>query len=98
MPTLPVRVAVAIQAMRAAEAATKDIVNLTHIYIDWQGNIEVQVDSMRDMEQIPGNISYVDHGSDRFAQAAEKHVNGVRWFYLLKPEEAEAVSEMAESA
>ena len=84
------KVTQAIEAIKAAHAAVKNIVDLLGIQIDGYEKIEIHVASTRDLEQIPGEVKYVKFAEGRHPQypiSAEKYMGGVKLFCLLNPEQ-----------
>ena len=87
----------AVWALRSAEAAVSDILHRNYISIS--GNyIAVGVLSLRDLEQIPGEIEYIDRNDNECPVKARKVFDGVEFHYLMTPEEARGITELVASA
>lgn len=91
---MPSKVFEAVQAIKAARGAVQDVVNMYGIDISSDG-IKVQVGSLRDLEQIPGDVEYKEFAGGRLPDypiRARKFDNGVEWFCLLDPEQSNGLN------
>lgn len=77
----------AIEALKAAEAAIREIVNPISVAFDKWGRREVQVETLRDLEQIPGEVKYEAFQAKDYPQytvKAAKECNGYKFFCILE--------------
>jgi hypothetical protein len=80
------KVSQAVAAIKAAEAAVKDVVNPLNITI-MSGRTDVLVKTSRDLEQIPGE-SVFKHTNGMFALIEEKELGGIKFTAYLGHDEA----------
>ena len=94
---MPKKVEDAVKALKSAEAAVSEILHRNYISIS--GNyFSVGVLSIRDLEQIPGELEYIDRNDDECPVKARKVFEGVEFHYLMTPEEARSITELVASA
>jgi len=81
------KVTQAIEALKAAEVAIREMVNPISVSFDKWGRREVQVETLRDLEQIPGEVRYEAFQAKDYPQfkaQAVKECNGYKFFCVLE--------------
>lgn len=76
----------AVDALKTAWKALLEIANPIDVIID-QDRIVVHLLSRRDLDQIPGKVTYQDEGEYEYPIRAEKKFAGVTFFCLMTREE-----------
>jgi len=95
----PLKVLAATQAIKAAEAAVSEIVSKYFSVSFEHGKSEVSVFTLRDLDQIPGKIEYIDRiDREEYPVKAMKMFDGVEFYILLNPNEAKSITEQAATA
>lgn len=82
-----------VQQLKGAISIIEEVINIIAIDIAY-GSTRIHVQTLRDLEQIPGELELVER-SCQYPFEARKTVEGVRFFCLL---EAAEVEELRKSA
>lgn len=84
------KVLAATQAIKAAEAAVSEIVSKYFDVAFGCGKTEVSVFTLHELDQIPGEIEYIERlDREEYPVKARKLFDGVEFYTLLNPYEVE---------
>jgi len=87
---MPNKITEVTDALKAAQKAAGEIFSGNPGVYATQHSMSVSLDSLRDLEQVPGEVEYEDRGRDEWPWKAWKMYGGAEFYVLLTQEEYEA--------